>query len=121
MRCTVLVPGAHLHLDPPFASTALKHRLTQLDFVVSVAGGREQNGRLAIAGNVFVDGPVMHLVAVGKTFRMPSRVICEPDHIFAKTGRGALKNLVWFIAATQNNLVGLLEIPLRAAARSIDA
>ena len=89
--------------------------------MMTVLARREEYRRFAIAGNVFINGAVVHLVAVGETFGMATRIIREAGHVFAKAGGGALEDLVRFVAAAHDDFVRLLEIPAHAALGAVNA
>ena len=38
--------------------------------MMSILGGREEQRGLSAAGDVLIDSPVLHLVAVGESFRV---------------------------------------------------
>lgn len=79
--------------------------------MVTIRRGRESNRRLPPARNVFVNGSIMHLVAIRESLRMPARVIGKANHIFAEAGRGALEDLIRFVSSTNKDFVGLLQVP----------
>src|SRR6266540_52830 len=107
--------------NPPALAATLENRFAQLHLVVPVLGGGEEHGRFPAAGDVLVDGAVMHLVTVGKALGMAARIIGEAGHILNESGGGALENLVRLVAPAEENFVRLRKIPARAAFRPVDA
>ena len=81
----------------------------------------EKFGALASAGDVLVNGAIMHLMTVREPFRMASRIVRKADHVLTETGCAALKDLVRLIPASQSDLVGLLQVPLHAAFGTVDS
>ena len=69
---------------------------------------------------MFVDGAIVHLVAVRKTFRMPTRVIREPSHILGESRRPPLEDRVGRVAPPHADLVRVLELPLQRSRRPVD-
>src|SRR6185369_2709996 len=88
---------------------------------MTVFGNGEERQGFAAAGDVFVNGAAVHLVAVWETFRVAARVIGEARHVFAEAGSAALENLVRLVATAHDDFVRLLEIPAHAALRAVNA
>jgi hypothetical protein len=81
---------------------------------MTIGGGGEKRRRFSSARDVLVDGAVMHLVGVGKTFGMSARVVGKSGDIFAEAGGAALEDLIRLVAPSDEDLVGLLEAPANA-------
>src|SRR5262245_51183011 len=77
---------------------AFQNRFAQLHLVMAVGCSGEKNRRSSSAGNVLIDGAIVHLVAVGETFGMPAGVISEASDVLTEASRGALEHLIRFVA-----------------------
>ena len=99
-----LAPPVVLNFHPPLRPAALEHRLAELHLVMPILGGGEEDWGLAAAGDVFIDGAVVHLVAVGEAFGVATGIIGEARHVFAEAGGGALEDLVRLVAPAENDL-----------------
>ena len=63
----------------------------------------------------------MHLVRVAEALGVAAGIIGEVGHVLHESGGGALKGLVGFVATADDDFVRLLEVPLHAAFRAVDA
>src|SRR6266850_2398686 len=100
-----------LEFYPLFRPTATKDCLTQLHLMVPILRRGEKHRRLPAAGNVFINGAVLHLMAVVEAFRMTPRRIRKMGYVFPEARRASLQHLVWFIPAAQVNLVRMQQVP----------
>ena len=66
--------------------------------MVAILRMGKKSGRFFTAGDVLIDGAVVHLVRIIEAFGMAAGVVGEVQHVLVKAGCAALQNLVRFIA-----------------------
>ena len=89
--------------------------------MMSILGGREEQRGLSAASDVLIDSPVLHLVAVGESFRMSPRSIGKAGHILQETGCSSLENLVGSVATSDEDFIRLLKVPAGASTSAINS
>ncbi|MFN9957442.1 MAG: hypothetical protein ACK55I_30420, partial [bacterium] len=72
---------------------------------MSFPGCGEQDRCPASAGDVLVDRPVVHLVAIGESLGMASGIVGEAHHVLLEPGRAALEDLVGFVTTAEDEVV----------------